>query len=89
VGLDAYIPDKRFRRQDPRFEREHRQRQRRTDRLVLADFEYQEKRDEYRCPQGEVFRLDVKTAIADGGHQQPDPDEEPWRAGHQARKMNF
>jgi len=33
-GLDAYIPDKRFRRRDPRFEREHRQRQRRTDRLT-------------------------------------------------------
>jgi IS5 family transposase len=65
-GLDAYIPDKRFRRRDPRFEREHRQRQRRTDRLALADFEYQEERDEYRCPHGEVFRLQVKTAIADG-----------------------
>ena len=65
-GLDAYIPDKRFRRRDPRFEREHRQRQRRTDRLTLADFEHQEERDEYRCPHGEVFRLQVKTAIADG-----------------------
>ena len=32
-GLDAYIPDKRFRRRDSRFEREHKQRQRRTDRL--------------------------------------------------------
>jgi len=29
-GLDAYIPDKRFRRRDPRFEREHRQRQGRS-----------------------------------------------------------
>jgi hypothetical protein len=65
-GLDAYIPDKRFRRRDPRFEREHRQRQRRTDRLTLVDFEHQEERDEYRCPHGEVFRLQVKTAIADG-----------------------
>jgi transposase len=65
-GLDAYIPDKRFRRRDPRFEREHRQRQRRSDRLTLADFEHQEERDEYRCPHGEVFRLQVKTAIADG-----------------------
>jgi hypothetical protein len=27
-GLDAYISDKRFRRRNPRFEREHRQRQR-------------------------------------------------------------
>jgi len=45
-GLDASIPDKRFRRRDPRFEREHRQRQRRSGRLTLADFEYQEERDE-------------------------------------------
>ena len=65
-GLDAYIPDKRFRRRDPRFEREHKQRQRRSDRLTLADFEYQEERDEYYCPHGEVFRLEVKTAIRDG-----------------------
>ncbi len=43
-GLDAYIPDKRFRRRDPRFEGEHKQRQRRTDRLTLADFEHHEKR---------------------------------------------
>jgi len=65
-GLDAYIPDKRFRRRDPRFEREHRQRQRRTDRLTLGDFEYQEERDEYRCPQGRVFRLEVKETVNDG-----------------------
>jgi len=65
-GLDAYIPDKRFRRRDPRFEREHRQRQRRTDRLALADFEHQEERDEYRCPKGRVFRLEVKETVNDG-----------------------
>jgi IS5 family transposase len=65
-GLDAYIPDKRFRRRDPRFHDEHRQRQCRTDRLTLVDFEHQEERDEYRCPHGEVFRLQVKTAIEDG-----------------------
>jgi hypothetical protein len=29
--------------------------------------ECQEERDEYCCPHGEVFRLQVKTAIADGG----------------------
>ena len=56
-GLDAYIPDKRFRRCDPRFEREHKQRQRRTDRLTIADFEHYEGRDEYRCPGGESLGL--------------------------------
>jgi transposase len=65
-GLDAYIPDKRFRRRDSRFEREHKQRQRRTDRLTIADFEYQEERDEYRCPHGRVFRLEVKETVNDG-----------------------
>ena len=34
--------------------------------MTLADFEYQEERDEYGCPHGEVFRLQVKTVIADG-----------------------
>ena len=63
---NVLILDMRFRRRDPRFEREHRQRQRRTDRLTLADFEYQEGRDEYGCPHGEIFRLQVKTVIADG-----------------------
>jgi hypothetical protein len=65
-GLDAYIPDKRFRRRDPRFEREHKQGQRRTDRLTLADFEHHEQRDEYRCPQGRVFKLQVKGTVTDG-----------------------
>jgi transposase len=65
-GLDAYIPDKRFRRRDPRFHDEHRQRQRRSDRLTLADFRYQEERDEYLCPTGGVFRLQVKGTVVDG-----------------------
>jgi len=65
-GLDAYITDKRFRRRDPRFEREYKQRQRRTDRLSLANFVHHEERDEYRCPQGRVFRLEVKETVNDG-----------------------
>jgi transposase len=65
-GLDAYIPDKRFRRRDSRFEREHKQRQRRTDRLTPADFEHQEERDQYRCPRGRVFRLEGNETVNDG-----------------------
>jgi transposase len=65
-GLDAYIPDKRFRRRDPRFHDEHRQRQRRSDRLSLADFRYEEERDEYLCPKGRVFRVQVKGTVQDG-----------------------
>jgi transposase len=65
-GLDAYIPDKRFRRRDPRFHDEHRQGHPRSDRLTLADFRHQEERDEYLCPKGRVFRLQAKRAVADG-----------------------
>jgi len=65
-GLDAYIPDKRFRRRDPRFHDEHRQRQRRSDRLTAGDFRYEEERDEYLCPKGGVFRLQVKGTVVDG-----------------------
>ena len=50
--------DKRFRRSDPRFHDEHRQRQRRSNRLTLADFRYQE--------EGRMFRLQGKGAVADG-----------------------
>jgi transposase len=65
-GLDAYIPDKRFRRRDPRFHDGHRQRQHRSERLTWADFRHQEQRDEYHCPKGKVFSLQAKRAVADG-----------------------
>jgi len=65
-GLDAYIPDKRFRRRDPRFHDEHRQRQRRSNRLAVGDFQYQEEKDEYVCPKGKVFRLQGKGTVANG-----------------------
>jgi hypothetical protein len=51
---------------DPRFHDGHRQRQHRSDRLTLADFLYQEEKDEYRCPKGRVFRLRAKRIIQDG-----------------------
>lgn len=65
-GLDAYIPDKRFRCRDSRFHDEHRHRHPRSNRLTLDDFRYQEERDEYRCPKGRVFRLEGKEAVYDG-----------------------
>lgn len=64
--MDVYIRDQRFWRRDPRFHNGHRQRQRRSDRLILADFEYQEERDEYHCAKGRVFRLQVKRVVQDG-----------------------
>jgi len=47
-GLDAGIQG---------FMMSNRQRHPRSDRLTLADFRYQEERDEYRCPQGRVLGL--------------------------------
>jgi transposase len=64
--LDAYIPDKRFRNRDPRFQDERRQRGRRKDRFTLADFKYDRGTDNYLCPNGKALRLKVKKTEADG-----------------------
>ena len=34
--------------------------------MTLADFQYREERDEYLCPKGRVFRLQVKGTVQDG-----------------------
>jgi hypothetical protein len=64
--LDAYIPDKRFRKRDPRFKGERRQRGRRKGRFTLADFKYNEATDEYVCPNAKALKLQVKKTEADG-----------------------
>lgn len=64
--LDAYIPDKDFRKRDPRFKSEKRQSRRRADRFRLADFQYNEATDEYVCPNGKSIKLQVKKTEVDG-----------------------
>ena len=64
--LDAYIPDKRFRNRDPRFQDERRRTRGRADRFTLADFKYNEGSDEYVCPNGKALRLQVKKSKIDG-----------------------
>jgi transposase len=64
--LDAYIPDKRFRKRDPRFQGEKKRRYRNVDRFTLADFHYSETADQYRCPKGKVLTLQVKQTEVDG-----------------------
>jgi transposase len=64
--LDAYIPDKRFRKRDPRFRGERRQRGRSKNRFTLADFKYNEATDEYVCPNAKALKLQVKKTEADG-----------------------
>ena len=63
--LDAYIPDKRFRNRDPRFQGQKHKR-RSKDRFTLADFHHNEDTDEYLCPNGKPLRLNAKKVIMDG-----------------------
>ena len=64
--LDAYIPDKRFRKRDPRFQSEKDQRRRTVERFTLKDFQHNEKMDDYLCPNGRVLRLNTKKVVLDG-----------------------
>lgn len=64
--LDAYIPDKDFRKRDSRFQSEKRRTYRRADRFRLEDFQYNEATDEYICPNGNALQLQVKKTLVDG-----------------------
>jgi transposase len=64
LGLDAYIPDRKFRNRDPRFATRKRQKARR---FTLKDFHYEEALDRYICPNGKVLKLLVKRVL-DHGH---------------------
>jgi transposase len=65
-GVDAYIPDKDFRKRDPRFATQERYRPKKEKRFTLQDFKHNEQTDEYVCPQGKVLRRKVKKSIQDG-----------------------
>ena len=63
-GMDAYIPDKRFRTRDPRFQG-RKGRSTRTH-YGLKDFQYDEERDRYECPNGKKLSLKVKSSRGTG-----------------------
>jgi transposase len=65
-SLDAYIPDKRFRKRDPRFQSNTRRRRGNAARFTLQDFQHHEETDEYLCPNGKVLSLNVKKTVVDG-----------------------
>lgn len=65
MGLDAYIPDRYFRRRDPRYAAQRRYWPRRQ-RFALEDFHYEEATDHYRCPQGKRLRRIAKKAYGYG-----------------------
>ncbi len=57
LGVDAYIPDRKFRNRDPRFAT---QKRRQVRRFTLNDFHHDEVLDRYICPNGKVLRLRAK-----------------------------
>lgn len=63
LKLDAYIPDRKFRNRDPRFDTQTR---RRSRRFTLKDFHYAETMDQYSCPDGKVLKLQVKRCVDHG-----------------------
>lgn len=64
--LDAYIPDKNFRRRDPRFAAQRRWRPHRGKRFTGEDFHRDESTDEYVCAQGKRLKREVKQFVKDG-----------------------
>jgi transposase/IS5 family transposase len=64
LGVDAYIPDRKFRNRDRRFASQKRQQARR---FTLQDFRHDESLDRYICPNGKVLKLLVKRVL-DHGH---------------------
>ncbi len=63
LGLDAYIPDRKFRNRDPRFDTQTR---RRSRRFTLKDFQFDETLDQYSCPAGKVLKLKAKRCVDHG-----------------------
>ncbi len=63
LNLDAYIPDRKFRNRDSRFDT---QKRRRSQRFILKDFHYDETSDQYICPAGKVLKLKVKRCVDHG-----------------------
>ena len=63
--LDAYIPDKNFRKRDPRFANQGRWNKKKSKRFVLEDFYYHEAIDEYVCPNGKRLKRNVRRLIRD------------------------
>jgi hypothetical protein len=63
LGVDAYIPDRKFRNRDPRFAT---QKRRQVRRFTLNDFHHDVALDQYICPNGKVLRLVVKRVLNRG-----------------------
>ena len=60
LGVEAYIPDIKFRNRDPRFAT---QKRRQVRRFTLKDFHHDDAMDQYICPNGKVLKLRVKRTL--------------------------
>jgi IS5 family transposase len=58
-GIDAYIPDKDFRKRDPNLEVKKSSMDRRRRRFNSEDFRYDEGTGEYECPMGKRLKLNA------------------------------
>ena len=56
-GLDAYIPDKNFRKRDDRFSEQQEYMKKQRKKFLLEDFSYDESTDQYECPNGKYLKL--------------------------------
>ena len=59
-GLDAFIPDRDFRKRDPRFATQERHQPGRKRKFSLKDFQHNQSTDQYICPAGKILKLNVK-----------------------------
>lgn len=65
-GMDAYIPDRNFRKRDPRFAGQERYGHRTRTRYGLDDFRYDKENDQYICPNGKRLILKLKKHVLTG-----------------------
>ena len=65
-GIDAYIPDKEFRKRHPGLAVKKSSMERRRRELTSEDFTYDGATDEYECPMGKRLKLNTNKAKAKG-----------------------
>jgi len=65
MELDAYIPDRYYRRRDPRYAAQRRYWPKRK-RFALEDFHYDEAGDHYVCPNGKRLKVKARQVYRDG-----------------------
>jgi len=65
MELDAYIPDRYFRRRDPRYSGQKRYWPKRK-KYALEDFHHDEAQDQYVCPNGKGLKRKVREFYRDG-----------------------